>query len=249
MKKKPVIIAVCVLIVVLVRLFTPYLGRPFILYCDHGERKGFILSTSIKKIDINSAYDPCLRFVKYCPKLEMIDVSGYSEKNLDHISNPNLKSIIISGDCANWSSLNKCTELEYLDILHGNFQTVEDISGLEKLRVLHIVAPASEFSLNKLNELKNLYWLQIVCDNDIDCEYFSQLEKLDSLDLSTYGKITGLDKLDSVTSLILHHPNEEVEKDICGMDSLRELKVYGTKFSDEVDIELEEKHVSVKYIE
>ena len=78
---------------------------------------------------------------------------------------------------------------------------------------------------------------------------FSQLEKLDSLDLSTYGKITGLDKLDSVTSLILHHPNEEVEKDICGMDSLRELKVYGTKFSDEVDRELEEKHVSVKYIE
>ena len=231
MKKKPVIIAVCVLIVVLVRLFTPYLGRPFILYCDHGERKGFILSTSIKKIDINSAYDPCLRFVKYCTKLEMIDVSGYSEKNLDHISNPNLKSIIISGDCANWSSLNKCTELEYLNILHGNFQTVEDISGLEKLRVLHIVAPASEFSLN------------------IDCEYFSQLEKLDSLDLSTYGKITGLDKLDSVTSLILHHPNEEVEKDICGMDSLRELKVYGTKFCDEVDRELEEKHVSVKYIE
>ncbi|WP_242871974.1 MULTISPECIES: hypothetical protein [unclassified Ruminococcus] len=99
----------------------------------------------------------------------------------------------------------------------------------------------TELSLNKLNELKPITDLTIVCPNDIDCEDFSQLDKLETLYLSTYGNIFGLDKMDSVTSLTLVHPDKEIGSDICSMDSLRELTVFDTKFSDEVEKNLKKR--------
>ncbi|WP_242871973.1 MULTISPECIES: leucine-rich repeat domain-containing protein [unclassified Ruminococcus] len=52
--------------------------------------------------------------------------------DINDISNPNLKELSIAGKCMNWSSLNKCTELEELHLSYSNFSTIEDISELKK---------------------------------------------------------------------------------------------------------------------
>ncbi|SFB84144.1 hypothetical protein [Ruminococcus albus] len=219
MKKKPVIIAVCVLIVVLVRLFTPYLGRPFLIYC-HGGQNGdedFYLSSKVNKVVIYSSDDPCIKFLRYCTALEKLEVSGIiSTIDINDIANPNIKELYISGYGVNWSGLNKCTDLKELLLSVCDFKSTEDISELKNLESLSIFRPKTEVSLDKLNELKNISYLEINCTNDIDCEDFSQLEKLDKLILASEGKITGLDKIDSVKilSLTMHQSDQNISRDI-----------------------------------
>lgn len=208
-KSKKVLIAVCIICLVLVRIFTPYLGRPFLIKCNvngDGDKK-FYLSGDVNKIYLFSSHDPCIKFIKYCNDLEELSVLGNPDTfNIEDIANPNLIKLSLSGDGINWSSLNKCTELKELFIsCFSNFTTVEDISGLTKLERLTIYND-EELSLSKLNELKNLKELTIVCLNEIDCEDLSQLEKLEKLNLDTHGSIkfkqkTGLKNADQLNKL------------------------------------------------
>ncbi len=253
MNKKKNIIIVCVICIALIRIFTPYLGRPFLIYC-HTLKDGkiqdeaFHLSNKVKKIKLLSAHEPCTRFIRYCSELEALSVLCYPETiDIDDISNPDLKSLFVGGKGVNWSSLNQCTELKKLTISYSNFTTAEDISELKELETLKIIENKTDCSLNKLNELKNLKELEIACPNDIDCDNFSQLDKLETLYLGTSGKISGLDKMDSVISLTLVHPDKEIGNDICEMDSLKELTVYDAEFSDEVESTLEKKGVIIEY--
>lgn len=249
MNKKKYIIIVCVICIALIRIFTPYLGRPFLIYCDNDKTRSFHLSDKVKKIELLSSHEMCIKFIRYCTELEEIEVINTGKKetlNISDISNPELKRLFIAGKCVNWSSLNKCTELNYLHVYESGFTTTEDISELKKLEMLEIIN-ITDLSLNKLNELKNLKKLEIVCPNDIDCDNFSQLDKLETLYLGTSGKISGLDKMDSVVSLTLVHPDKEIGNDICGMDSLKELTVYDAEFSDEVESTLEKKGVVIEY--
>ncbi|SFD26220.1 leucine-rich repeat domain-containing protein [Ruminococcus albus] len=281
MKKKKVIITVCValciVLVALVRVFTPYLGRPFLMYCHDEEigKRGFHPSNELKSIHSLYADDPVIKFVKYCPELEDIYVYDAHQSgdvipvDINDIVNPKLKSLYISGEGVNWSGLSKCTELEYLDLYDTNLDSFEDISGLENLETLSIIGDNTEVSLNKLNELKHLWnldiycskydinckdfsrlerlaRLRIFCKNDIDCDNFSRMENLEMLFLKTEGKISGLDKLDSVVSLTIYS-GQVTEDEICGMDSLEEITIYNTKFSEEVESTLREKGVIVNY--
>lgn len=281
MKKKKVIITVCValciVLVALVRVFTPYLGRPFLMYCYDEEmsKRGFYPSNTLKRIHSLEADDPVIKFVKYCPELEDIYVYDAHQSgdvipvDINDIVNPKLKSLHISGEGVNWSALSKCTELEYLNLYDTNLDSFEDISGLEKLETLSIIGDNTEVSLNKLNELKQLWnldiycskydincedfsrlerlaQLSIFCKNDIDCDNFSQMENLCRMFLKTDGKISGLDKLDSVESLTIYS-GQLTEEEICGMDSLEEITIYNTKFSEEVESALRENGVIVNY--
>jgi hypothetical protein len=272
MKKKKIIITVCVVLIVLVRIYTPYLGKPFLIYCcgGGGSKERFYLSSDVKKILQISSHDSCVKFIRYCSNLEELTVLGYPETfNIKDISNPNLKKLDMSGYGVNWSSLNNCTELKDLCISFSDFYTTEDISKLIKMETLSILVNKTELSLNKLNELqnlrklelncksdidwveplqlKNLNELNIYCANDIDCENFTKLENLETLYLGTEGKITGLDKMDSVVSLSLNHPDQAIEEDICDMDSLKEVTVWNTKLSEKVESTLREKGVTIKY--
>lgn len=248
MKKKIIIITICCICLGLIRAFTPYLGKPFFIYCFDGQTEGFHLSNDIKNIMLATGHEPCIKFIKYCTALEQIGVAT-TEATIDinDISNPNLKSMSLSGKCVNWSSLNNCTELEYLNTYQCNLTTIEDISELKKLETLNIHENQTELSLTKLNELKNITELTISCPNDIDCNDFSQLDRLEELYLNSNGKISNLDKMDSVTSLTLVHPDKEIGNDICDMDSLKEVHVFNSKFSDEVEKQLKEKNIVIKY--
>ena len=45
MKNKKLMISICVVCIVLVRIFTPYLGKPFLIYCsDQNGDEGFHMS-------------------------------------------------------------------------------------------------------------------------------------------------------------------------------------------------------------
>ena len=249
MNKKKYIIIVCVICIALIRIFTPYLGRPFLIYCDNDKTRSFNLSDKVKKIELLSSHETRIKFIRYCTEIEEIEViiTGKKETlNISDISNPNLKRLSIAGKCVNWSSLNKCTELNYLHAYESGFTTTEDISELKKLEILEIIN-ITDLSLNKLDKLQNLKKLEIICPNDIDCDNFSQLDKLEMLYLGTSGKISGLDKMDSVVSLSLVHPDKEIGNDICGMASLKELTVYDAEFSDEVESTLEKKGVVIEY--
>lgn len=300
MKKKIIIITICCLCLGLIRSFTPYLGKPFLIYCDNDKARGFYLSNKVKKIELLSPNEPCIKFIRYCSELEEIGYIGSFKEplNISDISNLNLKRLFIAGKCVNWSSLNECTELEELHLSYSDFTSIEDISNLKKLEILYI-CNETELSLNKLNELQNLKELSIIglqeidcekfsnldrvealylgdnesmssrsarlknpnqlnelknlkelrirCQNNIDCEDFSKLEKLESLYLNTDGNISGLDKMDNVTSLTLVHPNQEIGNDICDMDAIKEVHVFNSKLSDEVEKKLEKKHVVIKY--
>jgi hypothetical protein len=273
MKKRKIIIGVFVVIcLILVRIFTPYLGRPFLIYCDNGEIVGkrYHLSSDVKKILQISSHDSCVKFIRYCSNLEELTVLGYPETfNIKDISNPNMKKLDMSGYGVNWSSLNNCTELKDLCISFSDFNTTEDISELKKLETLSIIVNKTELYLNKLNDLQNLRKLELNCEtdidcveplqlkklnelfihcaNDIDCDYFTKLENLETLYLGTEGKITGLDKMDSVVYLSLNHPDQAIEEDICDMDSLKEVTVWNTKLSEKVESTLKEKGVTIKY--
>ncbi|MCR5539392.1 MAG: hypothetical protein K6F71_00945 [Ruminococcus sp.] len=283
MKKKKVIITVCValciVLVALVRVFTPYLGRPFLIYChgytnyygNKGSKEKFYLSGDLKKIDLFSSRESCVKFVRYCSDLEELTVYGYPYTfNIKDISNPNLKKLDMSGYGVNWSSLNNCTELKDLCISFSDFYTTEDISKLIKMETLSILVNKTELSLNKLNELqnlrklelncksdidwveplqlKNLNELDIYCANDIDCENLSNLENLETLSLKTDGKITGLDKMDNVVEMYISS-DQVTEDEICGMDSLKEITIHITKLSEKVESTLREKGVTIKYID
>ena len=220
MNKKKHIIIVCIICIALIRIFTPYLGRPFLIYC-HTLKDGkiqdeaFHLSNKVKKIELFSAHEPCTRFIRYCSELEALSVLCLPETiDINDISNPDLKSLIVGGKGVNWSSLNQCTELKKLTISYSNFTTAEDISELKELETLKIIENKTDCSLNKLNELKNLKELEITYHDNIDCEDFSQLDKLETLYLGTHGIISGLDKIDSVKSLTLVQKNQEDKRDI-----------------------------------
>lgn len=258
MKKKKVIIAVCIILIVLVRVFTPYLGKPFVIHINAGDIagpniNGFCLSNKVKYIGLFHSDDSGIKFIKYCTGLEELSVSDsiVSDRPVDvnDIANPNLKSLQIMGDAVNWSGLNKCTELKELNLSETNLNSFEDISGLKKLEYLRIYNYNIDraVSLDNLNELENLKELEIACHNDIDCENISQLENLETLYLSTEGKISGLDKLDSVVSLSLNSSVQEIGDELCDMDNLKELHLYNsTKVSLEIQNTLKENGVTIK---
>ena len=253
MKKKKIIIGVCVVCLVLVRIFTPYLGRPFLIKCYSRESSGkrYYLSNKVYSIHILEADDTIIKFIKYCTELEDVSVSkGYRSGEIipvdvNDIANPNLKSLQILGETVNLSSLNKCTKLErlFLDIDDLN---IEDISELKKLKYLTIYSNEIN-SLNKLNEFQNLEELELYCwDDDIDCADFSKLKNLETLYLSSGGKITGFDKLDSVVEMTIYSGQVKGDE-ICDMDSIQSVTVYHDKFSEEVESALREKGVFVNY--
>lgn len=263
MKKKPLITTICVavLCIAMVRVFTPYLGKPFLIYCDNDKSRSLHLSNKVKKIELLSAREPCIKFIRSCTELEEIEVINTSKKetvNISDISNPNLKRLSIAGKCVNWSSLNKCTGLKYLHAYESDFTSIEDISKLEKLETLEIIN-STELSLSKLNELKNLKELSLIGLDEIDCEEFSKLDKLETLYLGANESMSSrftrlknpnqLNEMDSVISLTLVHPDQEIGKDICDMDSLKELTVFDTKFPAEIEQALEDKGVTLEYKE
>ncbi|SFD26255.1 hypothetical protein [Ruminococcus albus] len=251
--KKKIIIAVCVVCLVLVRIFTPYLGRPFLIKCYSRESSGkrYYLSNKLNNIHILEADDTIIKFIKYCTELEDVSVSeGHRSGEIipvdvNDIANPNLKSLQILGEAVNLSSLNRCTELERL-FLEIDDLNIEDISELKKLKYLTIYSNEIN-SLNKLNEFQNLEELELHCwDDDIDCADFSKLKNVEKMFLSSGGKITGLDKMDSVVELRIYS-DQVTEDELCGMDSLEGVTVYHDKLSEKVESKLREKGVFVKY--
>ena len=291
MGKKKIIIAVYILGIILLRLFTPYLGKPFLIYCDGGSGNGFHLSSKVKRIYNLDVNDPCVEFVKYCTKVEKVTVNDNSGKfDIKNIANPNLNTIEFSGEGVNWSSLNKCTNLKNLIITDSNFSTYEDICELKKLETLSIYEKETDISFNKLNELtnlkeltvvctndiecedisslenlevlilsskgkistrlndmKNLKELSINCQNDIDCEDFSQLKNLEKLYLKSDGKVTGIDKLDNVTSLTISHSSQPIGTEICELDSLKEVSIGEVRLIDGALVKLVDKGVTVNF--
>ncbi|MBO4867626.1 MAG: hypothetical protein J5582_13875 [Ruminococcus sp.] len=208
-KKKAIIIALCVVIVVLVRIFTPYLGKPFLIYChcEKGKetREDFYLSSKVNKVVIFSSDDPCIKFLRYCSGLEEIEIIGSFSKAIDlnDIASPSLIKFDNAGKCVNWSGLNRCTELKHLHTYESDFKTTADISGLKNLETLQIIE--TEISLDKLNELKSLKSLTLLCSMEINCEDLSELDKLETLNLgrneSMYNKNTRLKNTDQLNKL------------------------------------------------
>ncbi|MCR5539394.1 MAG: hypothetical protein K6F71_00955 [Ruminococcus sp.] len=253
MKKKKIIIGVCVVCLVLVRIFTPYLGRPFLIKCynedDERSERGYYLSNKVRSMYFTGADDPSIKFVRYCSGLEdiMVSDSFLSDIPLDinDISNPNLKRIGILTEAVNWSSLNRCTDVDDLGIRADNLNMFEDISGLKKLESLWLYINEAD-SLSKLNEFQNLKRLEIHSQSDIHFEELSNLENLETLYLSSGGKITGFDKLDSVVELRIYS-DQVTEDELCGMDSLERVTVYHDKLSEKVESALREKGVIVNY--
>ena len=130
MKKKVIISisVICILCIALVRLLTPYLGKPFFIYCnavteENGTEKDFYLSNKVKKIKLFSANEPCIKYIRYCSELEELSVLCYPETiDIADISNPNIKRLFVGGNCVNWSSLNQCTELRELEVCFSNYK-------------------------------------------------------------------------------------------------------------------------------
>lgn len=54
--------------------------------------------------------------------------------------------------------------------------------------------------------------------------------------------------MDNVTSLTLVNPDQDIGNDICEMDNLKELTVFDTKFSAEIERALRDKGVEVTYM-
>ncbi|SDA25177.1 hypothetical protein SAMN02910447_02564 [Ruminococcus sp. YE71] len=50
MNKKKHFIIVCVICIALIRIFTPYLGKPFLIFCDNDKAESFYLSNNVKKL-------------------------------------------------------------------------------------------------------------------------------------------------------------------------------------------------------
>ena len=238
MKKKKVIITVCVVLIVLVRIYTPYLGKPFLIYCrgGGGSKERFYLSSDVKKILQISSHDSCVKFIRYCSNLEELTVLGYPETfNIKDISNPNLKKLDMSGYGVNWSSLNNCTELEDLSICFGDFNTTEDISELKNLEKLSIIKYETDISLNKLNEVKSLKELKLICLDEIDCADLSQLENLETLYLgadesmsSTNTKLKNthyLNELKNVNKLYIRCQNDINCEDFAKLENVETLSL------------------------
>lgn len=206
-KSKKVLIAVCIICLVLVRIFTPYLGRPFLIYCrgGGGSKERFYLSSKVNKVVIYSPDDPYIKFLRYCSGLEEIEIIGSYSKAIDlnDIASPSLIKFDNAGKCVNWSGLNRCTELKHLHTYKSDFKTTADISGLKNLETLQIIE--TEISLDKLNELKSLKSLTLLCSMEINCEDLSELDKLETLNLgrneSMYNKNTRLKNTDQLNKL------------------------------------------------
>lgn len=226
MKKKPLITSICVavLCIAMARVFTPYLGKPFLIYCDNDKSRSLHLSNKVKKIELLSSHEPCIKFIKSCTELEEIEVINTSKKetiNISDISNPNLKRLSIAGKCVNWSSLNKCTELNYLHAYESDLTSIEDISKLENLETLEIT-PSKELSLSNLNALQSLKELSLIGLDEIDCEEFSKLDKLETLYL-------GANESMSSRFTRLKNPNQ--------LNELKKLKELKIRCQNDIDCE------------
>ncbi|MCR5141074.1 MAG: hypothetical protein K6C68_00880 [Ruminococcus sp.] len=246
--KKPVII--CVAIVLLcIKILTPFLGRPVFIYnmdSMDGELKShFQICSNVKEILIFDTNIYNLSCIKYCSNLEVLCISGFHAENIDtkYIVNENVKQVAFSFYSNDWSHLKECTNLEKISIIPSDFSDTNDISGLSKLEELFIDTD-TDLIVRNIEKSENLRKIVLNSKKTIDLGGLSELKNIENLSIS--GELINFNAIRSVSVLELHSCDNIDWEHLKNIDGLEKVIITGRQVNEETINDLKDKGITVE---
>lgn len=242
--RKTVIIVVIVLLCV--KIFTPFLGRPGFIYYKDGELKShFQICSNVKETIIHDPNIYNLSCIKYFSNLEVLCVSGFYAENIDtkYIVNENVKRVSFSFYSNDWSHLKECTNLEKISIIYCDFSDTNDISGLSKLEELYIDTD-NDLIVRNIEKSENLKKIVLNSKKTIDLGGLSELKNIEHLSIS--GELINFNAIRSVSVLELHSCDNIDWEHIKNIDGLEKVRITGRQVNEEIISELKDRGVTVE---
>jgi hypothetical protein len=229
---KCIIIFVIIATIIIIKLFTPFIGKPVFIYIRDLSPDGYPHQyPAFHRIDdIDSVYatEEDLDKIKYCKNLKRF-WCFFKLENLSIFENQNLEELYIE-DCSNLYELKKLSGLKVLDLRNSDISNLYYIISLHELNTLHICT-----------------------SNDLDCENINQLRKLEKLyitcnSLNNFQSVTDLPKLRYLWILVNDFDNFDISF-IKQSDSIKELHLRNVPEDKQQSIkeEFENSGIEIKF--
>ena len=222
-------------------------------YLDEEKAKTLSRFKDLEKLEIAICDVSSIDFLKEMPRLDNLILDVRNIKDLSPIGScTRLKRLkLIGEDYENLDFLNDLNSLEWVEIGGDGVKDIEPLRQKNTIEILWLYINTLE-DISALSGMKNIYGLTIHSNELSDCTPLSSCTGLKILSLSGCEKIDNLkfvDGLDKLEEIDLNGTSITNFEPLLNLKSLDEVNVSKDQLNDEMTEALEEKGVSIEYVE
>ena len=266
-KKKRIMFLLSFLIILCVSFF--YIRSNFVIFdnqivyvktkgiafhhIDEEKAKSLSKFKNLEELSTTTCDISNIDFLKNMPKLNDLTLDVRNIKDLSPIGScTELKHLELKGeDYDNLNFLNDLNSLEWLEIVGSGVKDIETLRQKDTIELLRIYINTLE-DKSAISEMENIKSLTIFSKELSDCSALSTCTGLEIISLSGCEKLDNLefiDDLDKLEEISLDGTSITNFEPLLKVKNLKKVTVSKNQLNDEITGALEEKGVSIEYVE